>query len=231
VKFGYRDILLDSSSQQKAKDIYGRLIKKLNFSAGNVLAAEGLTAERLDYFLPTFETILSKYGLLPNECVQANLDAHRATQTVIERAEPILRSLGEDDRLLARSFVQIFYTAFFEDREMLLQAEPEFRRVLLGRIDALPRSIALYSAEGAKVALRAAQALIEIPQRLWKPNRSPPGALLRADHENAVPFHGRESETTDILSWCGRDLGIGVRLYTGAGGMGKTRLFLELCKP
>jgi hypothetical protein len=54
--------------------------------------------------------------------------------------------------------------------------------------------------------------------------------LLRADCEAAVPFHGRADEVADIENWCRDDAVLGIRLYTAAGGMGKTRLFLELCK-
>ncbi|MDR6772675.1 5'-methylthioadenosine/S-adenosylhomocysteine nucleosidase [Azospirillum sp. BE72] len=68
-----------------------------------------------------------------------------------------------------------------------------------------------------------------IPQREWLPDRSPPGALLRADY-GVVPFHGRELEQLDLVKWCEEDTSaVAVRLYTGAGGMGKTRLFIELC--
>lgn len=68
-----------------------------------------------------------------------------------------------------------------------------------------------------------------VPERVWKPERSPPGALLRAEY-GVVPFHGRDAEVEDIEAWCGTGNAVGVRLYTGAGGMGKTRLFIELCR-
>lgn len=69
-----------------------------------------------------------------------------------------------------------------------------------------------------------------IPERPWLADRSPPGALLRADH-GIVPFHGREAEQRDVVGWCLDDPApLAARLYTGPGGMGKTRLFLELCR-
>ena len=58
---------------------------------------------------------------------------------------------------------------------------------------------------------------------------SPPGALLRADVA-AVDFHGRDAEMQRLQAWCTSDPPVSVRLATGAGGMGKTRLFLQLCE-
>jgi len=51
---------------------------------------------------------------------------------------------------------------------------------------------------------------------------------LRAD-EQVVPFRGRP-ELDELLTWCGADGRARVRLVTGDGGAGKTRLALRLCK-
>ena len=69
---------------------------------------------------------------------------------------------------------------------------------------------------------------LEVPQYEWVPHRSPPGALLRADH-GTVPFNRREKELEDLFTWCGGEQKERIRLYTGVGGMGKTRLALEVC--
>jgi hypothetical protein len=70
---------------------------------------------------------------------------------------------------------------------------------------------------------------LRLPSLEWRPDRSPPGALLRADY-GVVPFHFRRSEIDDLERWCRFDEFLGIRLYTGAGGMGKTRLALEICR-
>ncbi len=68
---------------------------------------------------------------------------------------------------------------------------------------------------------------IRIPQRKWA-DWMPPGALLRAEY-GVTPFHGRESEIKNLFNWVHGDHPVSLRLYTGPGGMGKTRLALEIC--
>ena len=70
---------------------------------------------------------------------------------------------------------------------------------------------------------------LRTPEARWRPGVSPPGALLRAEY-GIVPFHGRDQELESLLDWSRADDGVRVRLYTGAGGMGKSRLALELCR-
>jgi tetratricopeptide (TPR) repeat protein len=66
--------------------------------------------------------------------------------------------------------------------------------------------------------------LLSAPQR-WPDVRSP-SFLLRADVE-AVRFRGRREVLERLLAWCRGD-GFGVRLLTGSGGQGKTRLARRL---
>ena len=67
---------------------------------------------------------------------------------------------------------------------------------------------------------------LTIPIRSWHKEIDTPGALLRAQY-SVVPFHRRERELDDLLYWCHSPSPALVRLYTGPGGMGKTRLALE----
>ncbi|MEV5321701.1 tetratricopeptide repeat protein [Streptomyces sp. NPDC052687] len=55
-----------------------------------------------------------------------------------------------------------------------------------------------------------------------------PAALLRADAE-AVTFHGRQKEQADLRVWCEQGpAAVSVRVVTGPGGQGKTRLARRL---
>ncbi|MGW2836142.1 hypothetical protein [Streptomyces sp. NPDC001286] len=63
--------------------------------------------------------------------------------------------------------------------------------------------------------------------RLPKKGKFPPSFLLRSDYE-VVSFHGRQQELADLTAWCDGEEEIGLRLVTGPGGQGKTRLALEM---
>jgi nucleoside phosphorylase/tetratricopeptide (TPR) repeat protein len=67
------------------------------------------------------------------------------------------------------------------------------------------------------------------PGTMPLPKKHGPAALLNARHE-VVGFHGREDLLGELRAWCeGGDKG-SVRLIHAAGGMGKTRLAIELCR-
>jgi hypothetical protein len=56
-----------------------------------------------------------------------------------------------------------------------------------------------------------------------------PSLLLRARYA-VVPFQGRASEITELERWCADPAAPSFRLVVGAGGAGKTRLAVELCR-
>lgn len=68
-----------------------------------------------------------------------------------------------------------------------------------------------------------------LPSVEWDPTWMPPGALLRADL-GVVEFHMREQEQCELEQWCLGSERLLVKLCHGPGGMGKTRLALELCR-
>ncbi|HEX6901107.1 MAG TPA: CHAT domain-containing protein [Thermoanaerobaculia bacterium] len=82
---------------------------------------------------------------------------------------------------------------------------------------------------GENAALMTQTAPLILPRQSWKEKKDPPGALLRAEF-GVVPFHGREEEMEDLRTWCLGEESARIRLYTGPGGMGKTRLALEAAR-
>ncbi|MGN9789116.1 tetratricopeptide repeat protein [Nonomuraea sp. ZG12] len=71
----------------------------------------------------------------------------------------------------------------------------------------------------------AREALVAAAELL--PDGSGPAMLLHASR-GVVPFEGREREVEELLAWC-RDPRAGrLRLLTGPGGVGKSRLAVEL---
>src|ERR1017187_5494003 len=59
------------------------------------------------------------------------------------------------------------------------------------------------------------------------PGASPAGLL--DPRRGLVGFTGRDDELAGLLAWCRDGAPRGVRLVTGPGGVGKTRLSVELC--
>ncbi len=93
-----------------------------------------------------------------------------------------------------------------------------------------------WSATARAVAVRAAfDEVYDIGGMLHDGTRAPrenptPGQLLAAAHE-IVPFHtkGRSAELDALDSWCSAEPRVSVWLWTGDGGVGKTRLMIEWC--
>lgn len=151
---------------------------------------------------------------------------------------------------LATRFAESFYRRLSRDPETTLgQAVRETRQELLDQAsdDPTPLAYALYGHPNARVTLgrgprsRSGSSGVvpsrnattpgrplHLPEPEWQPDRSPPGALLRAEY-GVVKFHFRERDLADLTAWSQADPRVGVRLFTGPGGIGKTRLAKELC--
>lgn len=92
-------------------------------------------------------------------------------------------------------------------------------------VEFLQTTLERLQSDGPEVEAEA----LTIPLLHWDSSLSP-GALLRADVHDGVPFGGREFELKELHEWCNASAPVSVKLVTGAGGMGKTRLLIELCE-
>jgi hypothetical protein len=218
---------LDQRAERQAKDLYSRLLSGLNAGLKEAETSGEIDPGQLDYLMPTIEELLATHPIRQDEWASLNFNIDAATTQILSAAPRLMVGLSEQDLAVLRVALASFYQALHHDRDAVLQFEPEFRRAVLDRIDALPEVIAQAS-EQREVATALA-ALVSIPWRAWRPDRSPPGALLRADF-GIVPFHGRNREIVDVAAWCEAPLQVGVALWTGPGGMGKSRLFIEACR-
>ncbi len=74
----------------------------------------------------------------------------------------------------------------------------------------------------------------DAPAALAVAYQSPPktesGARLLQAAYHLLPFAGRDDELMELTRWCVKAERVGLRLMTGAGGQGKTRLASELCQ-
>ena len=178
--------------------------------------------------LKTAEDALRSAALSSEELHDRELDPDRAARTVWRRSGSLATGLSEAEQGLVVQVLAKAYDALVSNLAQLEAMELAFRRTVLRRLRDLDGL-----AEEVVDALRsaAADALLVPGYRSWRRGEAPPSALLRAEYE-VVPFHGREQELTSLDEWCEADpeLKKAIRLYTGEGGMGKTRLMLQACR-
>jgi hypothetical protein len=133
----------------------------------------------------------------------------------------------------ARAFARSFYELFLNGTpigEAARQARLRVRDEFPGDPTWLAYTVfahPLATCTGKPVGVETSPLIL--PDSQWRKKVDPPGALLRAEF-GVVPFHGREKEMDDLRVWCLDDEPVRVRLYTGAGGMGKTRLAREVAR-
>lgn len=154
----------------------------------------------------------------------------------------LAQSVAQPERVAkVKELVRICYREVYKERDHLRGLEerlsPFFAEnyaLLAEKIDKLDDKLEHhlpYLIQRAQKVLKRTYTLarIHIPQRHYQPHH-PPSELLRADLVGAVVFHGREQESADIAAWCQQDNPVALRCYAAQGGMGKTRLFIEMCK-
>ena len=116
-------------------------------------------------------------------------------------------------------------------REYTAALEKEPGRLFIDRLDdtPLPDELKHIQAEKWTFARPAADDLIRDPKEDIATGPLRPGRLLRPEFA-VVPFTGRDALVQEILAWCASEHPFRVALYTGPGGAGKTRLFIEICE-
>ena len=122
--------------------------------------------------------------------------------------------------------------AFFQLDRTLAAGHLDDLSVKLHQVCAIDTELFRYTTTARLEALVAATQeddTLTLPNLEWDRDQAPPGALLRAEYA-IVPFRGREQALADLENWALSEASIGIRLYAGWGGFGKTRLALELCK-
>jgi len=219
-------IVIDKHSKEVADAVQQRLLSRINEQLKELGAKEGLDDAQMAPIETTIAAIFDSETTIASAWTEAGFNAHRAAEQVWKSAAKLRVGLSEDEQQYCRIAVEAVFGAIRDERKIVDATEAEFRRLTLERLDQIAAAPARL--EDANRVLEAA--MLALPVQAYHLGLSPPGALLRADIERPVPFHGRSTELDDLTAWSGDDAQLAVRLITGAGGMGKTRLVLELCR-
>ena len=182
--------------------------------------------ERIDLapIQATLEALFARYGLQAPELIDVGLDPEKAAARVRARGEALFRGLDEGQPELVSKALRRAYAVVIEDTDFLETTQATVLRTLLAQRDAIER---LPPEMANEVRALLGSNLLDAGQRLLpaKPRES---LLLRAEY-HVVPFDpGRQQDLDDLLVWCRGDSAKGIRLVTSAGGVGKTRLGIEL---
>lgn len=222
-------LLVDADAARRAKQFQDRLLADMRGALERACRSEGTSEDQLTAVLATAQDVLARYSLSVPEWTDARFDRSAAAAKILEQAHGLLTGLDEGETAQVRRILESFYGAVFQNRDLLLDTEADFRSAVLHSLDRLLALAPPPSATDREELMRGIEAaMIALPKRRWN-EMLPPGALLRAEY-GVVPFHGRKRETDDLQAWCDDAAPIGIRLYTGAGGMGKSRLLIEQCE-
>ena len=220
---------VDGREKAAADDLSARLLRQVAASIEKIAEAEHLGEARLEALLTQ---VASAVGATPRflaQWAQADFDAGRAAMSVVQAYAVAHPGHADDELALLQMLVEAMFGALRTESRALSTTEAQFRKTVLTRLDGLGaqvRSLAQHDRDALREAVRASMVTMRFLP--WWADRSPPGALLRADIDDPVPFHGRDEDLADALAWVGGSAPLAVRLYTGAGGIGKTRLSREL---
>lgn len=214
-------IAVDAGHQRTIDDIFRRLRASLEEFA----VSERIPDALLDQAFAAAELAIREGGVSVAECLSLGLDPRRVANRVSGRAGRLLADLDEGAADITRRLIHAVYDEILNDPRALPTVEREFQRYVvsgLARIETMPEETA------RAIAALAPAAMVTSPRRLWDGNLFPESSLLRAEFA-VVPFHGRADMMAELDDWCTQPPDAAFRLYTGAGGMGKTRLMIEAC--
>jgi hypothetical protein len=228
------ELLLDRKAKEKLADTFHAVLAQLEGHASWLVQSEQVPVEEVEAAFADVTELLRKHALSWRDWVDCEYDAEKAARKVFLRArqaDAALPSALDGASDLRHSLVHVFYAALAQNREALQQTDVEFRASMLRHINELPDRLARMSSDEARRAERlAACSLLEIPVRPWSREHSAPAALMHPECDHAAPFFGRRDHVDELLGWFDEPAPLALRLYTGAGGMGKTRLMLHVCR-
>ena len=212
--------------QGEPKQRYERLAQEIEQKLAQLPAHEIGKPESLAAALSMAGVLFGENGLTIDELTRQLLNRDEAIKEQTRRFDLRRESRDEPEASICRQHViPAIFDALFADADALREIDLAFKRAVLEHLGDIQR---LPDESAAALKRLAAQALVRKPYRRFDRDRHAPSALLQAEYA-IVPFEGRKEFLDDAIGWCADEHDLGIRLYVGPGGMGKTRIAIELC--
>ncbi len=186
--------------------------------------ADGARAENVEAASSQAEMLLRSHALRPSELMTDGMEPADATKRVFGKGARLVSTMGAPVEGMCRTIVESVYGVLLNRAEVMRELEPAYRRAVLAHLKELPGDSAR-----ELLRLKAEWDLLRDPVSTYPISDLPMSHLLRSGHR-VVGFTGREAIEQNIVEWCEADTLAAVRLYTGQGGIGKTRLLIEACE-
>lgn len=187
--------------------------------------SEGLDDEAAARALVNTHDVLARFGPSAADLTDADLDAGRVAGLIRSRARTMLDSLDESDRTLCDRALGAVAEAIVAKPAQLEKLTQEFQRAVLSRLT--EQAAGVDDLRRAVLGFEASAVLDEAVWPWWR-DQYPPSALLRAGY-GIVPFFGRDDETRELTGWLSEGPMTALTAFSGPGGIGKTRLLLQVC--
>lgn len=185
----------------------------------------GIDPDRLADLLDEAAARVKEYRLPWRKLTDLNLDAATIAAEVLRQ-----RPFPDEDGPLLTEMLTALYRGILDNPQAIEDATGPWRGAVLKRLDHLEDLLAAQYDPSRRAALAAACAAVLRTPGSERPAPERTAAMLRAEAD-LVPLTGRDQTLAEIRAWCeGDGPTASVRLYTGPGGTGKTRLFREVCR-
>ncbi len=205
---------------------YERLVEQVRVRLDRLPVYELGGAERVEKVLSTAAAHFEAAGLTIDELVRRGLDRQAAIAEQQDRFDRWPPGHGSEVGPVCREHViPAVFEALFADDGALKEIDLAFKRAVLAQRDEIRK---LPGAVGDALKAWLGATLLKDPAWEWQPGMAD-SALLQAEFA-VVPFEPREELLNGAKAWCDDPEPLSIRVYVGPGGMGKTRLMMQLCR-
>lgn len=195
--------------------------KRLDALPSHELGSPGIVEQAIS----TTQAHFAKAGLSIEDLVRRRLNRDEAVAEQQARFERTVHAREAFGPICRNHVIPAVIDGLFAEPAALAEIDLAFKRAVLEQKDEIRR---LPDEVGEVLRGWLGSALLRDPAWTWQPGMAE-SALLQAEFA-VVPFEPREDLMRGAKDWCALPAPLGIRLYVGPGGMGKTRFLMQRCR-